>query len=118
MRDTARDTRRQRELQRLQATIAEQQAQMAQSRPMDSEAEAIQPVEGMPADVVLTLPGFAKKDRARRPKLVGLDRNGQIVRWHYADVVLVMKRFGQPFMYRVAEIEANDEDDSHKPTAD
>jgi len=108
VRDLTRDARRQHELQRLQATIAEQQAQMAQSRPMDSEAADVQPVEGMPADVVLTLPGFAKRDRACEPELVGFDRNGQIVRWHYADVTLVMKRFGQPFMYRVAEIKGGD----------
>jgi len=103
----AKDDRRRRELERLQLVVARQQAEMAQSRPAEPEAEQIKPTLGMPADVVLTLPGYSRKDRLRSPILVGYDRNGMKVKWYFHDATLLMKRWEQDgvFCYRVTEIE-------------
>jgi hypothetical protein len=111
-RNLARDDRRRRELQRLQVAIAKQQAETTQSRLAEPEAEQIKPVVGMPADVVLALPGYSRKDRLRSPVLVGWDRNGMKVKWYYHDVTLLLKRWEQDgvMCYRVAEIETKDND--------
>lgn len=107
MTDKARDDRRKRELQRLQLAVAKQQAEMRQSRPADAQAEHVKPVVGMPADVVLTLKGYSRKDRLRSPIVVGYDRNGLKVKWYFHDVTLLMKVWKQDGVecYRVAEIE-------------
>lgn len=55
--------RQRRELMRLQAAVAEQMAERAkQYLPPDDGpgAERVKPVVGMPADVVLVLPGYGK----------------------------------------------------------
>ena len=112
MTDKARDNRRNRELQRLQLAVARQQAEMAQSRPVDnSPSERIRPMVGMPADVVLTLPGFAKRDAIRRPVRQGWNRFGLIVKWFYADLVLTLKRIEAGGLYQVAEIEERGSDE-------
>ena len=106
MTDRARDDRRKRELQRLQLAVARQQAEIAKQ--VDSSpSERIRPVVGMPADVVLTLKGYSRKDRLRSPIVVGYDRNGLKVKWYFHDVTLLMKVWKQDgvFCYRVAEIE-------------
>ena len=104
----ARDGRRNRELQRLQLVVAKQQAEIEQSRPADNPpSEQIRPVVGMPADIVLSLLGYSKKDRLRSPVLVGYDRNGMKVKWYFHDLTLLLTRWEQDGVscYRVAEIE-------------
>ena len=60
---------------------------------------------GMPADEVLTLPGYTKRDAIKATKQVGkvLYGYGLVVRWFYADKTLTMK--WSDGCYRVAEIE-------------
>jgi len=101
----AKTDRRNRELQRLQLVVARQQAEMAQSRPVDAQAEHVKPVVGMPADVVLTLEGYNKKDAIRRPVRVGWNRFGLKVKWYYHDVTLLLKRIEAGGLYQVAEVE-------------
>ena len=102
----ARDDRRRRELQRLQLAVAKQQAEMAQSRQVDgSPPEWIRPVVGMPADVVLTLKGYSKKDRLRSPVVVGWDQFGFKVKWYFHDTTLLLKRIEAGGLYQVAEVE-------------
>ena len=102
----ARTDRRNRELQRLQLAVAKQQAEMAQSRPVDgSPSERIRPVVGMPADIVLTLPGYSKKDRLRSPVVVGWTHLGLKVKWYFHDVTLLLKRIEAGGLYQVAEVE-------------
>jgi len=57
---------------------------------------------GLTADEVLRMPGFGKQYVTRRPKIVGEDDGGLIVRWFYWDMILILKR--QDGCYRVAEI--------------
>ena len=109
--DKARTDRRNRELQRLQLVVARQQAEMAQSRQVDgSPSERIRPVVGMPADVVLTLRGYSKKDRLRSPVVVGYDRFGLKVKWYFHDMTLLLKRTEAGGLYQVAEIEERGSD--------
>ena len=107
----AKTDRRNRELQRLWLAVARQQAEMAQSRQVDgSPSERIRPVVGMPADVVLTLEGYHKKDAIRRPVRQGWNRFGLIVKWFYRDVTLLLKRIEAGGLYQVAEIEERGSD--------
>jgi hypothetical protein len=57
----------------------------------------------MPADEVLQVPSYSKKDAVKKPTWSG-DDWGFVARWHYPNVTLVMRRYGDPFCYRVAEI--------------
>ena len=110
--DKARTDRRNRELQRLQMAVAKQQAEMAQSRPVDgSPSERIRPVVGMPADIVLTLKGYSKKDRLRSPVVVGYDRFGLKVKWYYHDVTLLLKRIEAGGCIKVVEVKERGNDD-------
>jgi len=103
-RNQARDDRRRRELQRLQLTIAEQQAEIDQQ--VDSSpSEKIRPVVGMPADAVLTLEGYKRKDATRRPERWGWNRLGLIMKWFYEDVTLTLKRTKAGGRYEVTEVE-------------
>jgi len=103
-RDQARDDRRRRELQHLQLTIAEQQAEI--TRQVDkSPSEKIRPVVGMPADVVRTLKGYRRKDAIKRPERWGWNRLGLIVKWFYPDLTLTLKRTGPGGRYEVTEVE-------------
>ena len=107
---SGRTNRRNRELERLQLAVAKQQAKMGQSRPVDNPpSERIRPVVGMPADVVLTLPGYSHRDRLRSPIVVGWDRFGLKVRWYYRDLMLTLKRIEASGLYQVAEIEKRGE---------
>ena len=60
---------------------------------------------GMPADDVLTLPGYAKRDAVRPPEQLGENEygHGLVVRWFYSGVTLTMK--WSDGCYRVSEIE-------------
>lgn len=103
-RNQARDDRRRRELQRLQMATARQQAEMAQQ--VDSSpTEKIRPIVGMPADVVLTLEGYRKKDAIRRPERWGWNRLGLIVKWFYRDLTLTLKREKRGGPYVVTQVE-------------
>jgi hypothetical protein len=112
----ARTDRRNRELQRLQLAVARQQAEREEQARADHRRGGsiyeVRPVIGMPADVVLTPPGYSRHDRLRSPILIGRDRNGMKVRWYYHDMTLLMKRWEQNgvFCYRVAEIEERKHD--------
>ena len=100
----ARTDRRNRELQRLQIAVAKQQAEIAKQ--VDSSpSEQVRPAVGMPADVVLTLKGYSRRDRLRKPVVVGWDRLGLKVKWYYHDVTLLLKRIEAGGLYQVAEIE-------------
>ena len=103
-RDQSRDDRRRRELQRLQLTIAEQQAEIAQQVDK-SPSEKIRPVVGMPADVVRTLPGYKRKDAIKRPERWGWNRAGLIMKWFYPDLTLTLKRTKPGGRYEVTEVE-------------
>ena len=103
-RDQSRDNRRRRELQRLQLTIAEQQAEIAQQVDK-SPSEKIRPAVGMPADVVLTLEGYKRRDAVKRPQRWGWNRLGLIVKWFYEDVTLTLKRTKPGGRYEVTEVE-------------
>ena len=112
MTDKARDNRRNRELQRLQLAVAKQQAEIAQSRPVDnSPSERIRPVVGMPADVVLTLKGYSRHDRLRSPVVVGYDRFGLKIKWYFHDMTLLLKRIEAGGLYQEAEIEERGSDE-------
>jgi len=102
--DKARDDRRKRELQRLQLTIAEQQAETAQQVDT-SPAEKVKPVVGMPADVVLTLPGYKRRDAIRKPQRWGWNRLGLIMKWFYSDLTLTLKRTKLGGRYEVVKVE-------------
>ena len=103
-RNQARDDRRKRELQRLQLAAARQQAEIAQQVDK-SPSERIKPVVGMPADVVLTLEGYRRKDAIKRPERWGWNRLGLIMKWFYADLTLTLKRTERGGPYVVTEVE-------------
>ena len=102
--DKARDDRRKRELQRLQLAIAGQQAEIAQQVDT-SPTERIRPTVGMPADVVLTLPGYRRRDAVRRPERWGWNWLGLIMKWFYEDVTLTLKRTRAGGRYEVVKVE-------------
>ena len=104
MSNQGKSDRQRRELMRLQAAVAKQQAQMAQAQSIDTEAIKAKPIIDMPADIVLKLPGYAKKDRTSKPRLLGYDRNGLKVRWYYKDVLLTIKRLVPNGYYQVTEV--------------
>jgi hypothetical protein len=62
---------------------------------------------GMPADDVLTLPGYAKRDAVRPPKQIGEDEYGLIVKWFYPDKSIVFRRYHHDgeLCYRVSEMD-------------
>ena len=114
--DKARDDRRKRELQRLQLTIAGQQAESAQ-RVDTSSAEKVKPVVGMPADVVLTLPGYRRRDAIRRPERWGWNYLGLIMKWFYPDLTLTLKRTKLGGRYEVTAVEERGSSDTDKQAA-
>lgn len=61
---------------------------------------------GMPADDVLMLPGYAKKNAVMPPKQIGKDEHGLIVKWFYPDMDITFRRghFDGELCYRVSEI--------------
>jgi len=103
-RNQARDDRRKRELQRLQLAIAGQQAEIAQQVDT-SPTERIRPTVGMPADVVLTLEGYRRRDAVRRPERWGWNRLGLIMKWFYSDLTLTLKRTKLGGRYEVVKVE-------------
>jgi hypothetical protein len=110
---SGRTDRRRRELQRLQLAIAKQQAEREEQARADHRRGGsiyeVRPVVGMPADVVLTLPGYSRHDRLRSPVVVGWDRFGLKVRWYYHDLTLLLKRIEAGGLYQVAEVEEVEE---------
>jgi len=94
--------RQQRELMRLRRAVARQKAQMAQAKQVDTGKS--RPVVGMAADAVLKLPGYAKKNRTSKPRLLGYDRNGLKVRWYYKDMMLTLQRTRPNGYYQVTEV--------------
>ena len=107
--DKARDDRRQRELQRLQLAIAGQQAESAQQVDK-SPTERVRPTVGMPADVVLTLEGYRRRDAIKRPERWGWNRLGLIEKWFYEDVTLTLKRTKAGGWYEVTAVEERGSD--------
>ena len=103
-RNQARDDRRKRELQRLQLATACQQAEIAQQMDI-SPTERIRPTVGMPADVVLTLPGYKRQDAIKRPERWGWTRLGLIMKWFYPDLTLTLKRTKPGGRYEVTAVE-------------
>ena len=103
-RNQARDDRRRRELERLQLAIAEQRAGIAQQVDTSS-AEKVKPVVGMPADVVLTLEGYKRRDAIKRPERWGWNRLGLIMKWFYPDLILTLKRTKLGGRYEVVKVE-------------
>ena len=103
-RNQARDDRRRRELQRLQLAIARQQAGIAQQVDKPP-AERIEPVVGMPADIVLTLEGYRRKDAIKRPERWGWNYLGLIMKWFYPDLTLTLKRTRPGGRYEVVKVE-------------
>ena len=55
----------------------------------------------MPADDVLQLPGYAKKDAFKPPEKIGEDENDYVVKWFYPDVTITFRWSGNPLCYRV-----------------
>lgn len=108
-RNQARDDRRKRELQRLQLTIAEQQAEIALQADKPP-TERIRPAVGMPADVVRTLEGYKRRDAIRRPQRWGWNRLGLIMKWFYRDLTLTLKREKRGGPYVVTEVEERGSD--------
>ena len=103
-RNQARDDRRRRELQRLQLAIARQRAGIAQQVDA-SPTEGIRPTVGMPADIVLTLKGYRRRDAIRRPQRWGFNRLGLIMKWFYPDLTLTLKRTRPGGRYEVVKVE-------------
>ena len=102
--DKARDDRRRCELERLQLATARQQAESAQQ--VDSSPTGrIRPAVGMPADVVLTLEGYRRRDAIKRPERWGWNRLGLIMKWFYEDVTLTLKRTKPGGWYEVTAVE-------------
>jgi len=103
-RNQARDDRRHSEIERLQLAIASQQAESAQQVDT-SPTERIKPAVGMPADVVLTLEGYKRRDASRRPERWGWNRLGLIMKWFYPDLTLTLKRTRPGGRYEVVKVE-------------
>ena len=102
--DKAKDDRRRRELERLQLAIASQQAEIAQQ--VDGPpAEKVKPAVGMPTDVVLTLPGYRRRDAIKRPERWGWNHLGLIMKWFYSDLTLTLKRTKPGGRYEVTAVE-------------
>ena len=59
----------------------------------------------MPADVVLTLKGYRRRDAIRRPQRWGFNRLGLIMKWFYEDVTLTLKRTKRGGRYEVTAVE-------------
>jgi hypothetical protein len=69
---------------------------------------------GTVADILIVL--FPKHKMVRNPKVVGKDKDGLVVEWHYKDVIFTLARAefenteGVPFsMYAVQKIEVREE---------
>ena len=62
---------------------------------------------GMPADEVLTLPGYTKRDAVRPPEQIGEDEYGLVVKWFYPDKSVTFRRYRHEggSSYRVSMIE-------------
>ena len=103
-RNQARDDRRRRELQRLQLAIARQRAGIAQQVDA-SPTEGIRPTVGMPADIVLTLEGYRRRDVVKRPERWGWNYLGLIMKWFYPDLTLTLKRTRPGGRYEVVKVE-------------
>ena len=103
-RNQARDDRRHSEIERLQLAIARQRAGIAQQMDI-SPTERIRPTVGMPADVVLTLKGYRRRDAIKRPERWGWTRLGLIMKWFYSDLTLTLKRTKPGGRYEVVKVE-------------
>jgi len=117
MSNQGKSDRQRRELMRLQTAVARQQAQIAQAQPIDTEAIKAKPIVGMPADIVLKLPGYAKRDRTSKPRVLGYDRNGLKVRWYYKDMLLTIKRLAPNGYYQVTEVKERQQNEEAQTQA-